>query len=311
MISQELFYKSINENIKDPYTTRDKKIWFKQIPIDKQITFEKYEEKCSIQILSHMNEHGEMITLFPTSELIKTNETIKMKEIQQQKQIKEKKEQQNELKFTVRYKHHYNSESEEQPPSLLEMLQNEIPSENKQQVINKKLMDKHREIMYKWTKCKTCQLIERLSITQFNPMNLNADISGKHNISITIFTKDGYAFGFFESRQLPYISNNPLFSTGKGNHFVYSLENPKKIPFRMKKKGMFSTQKDFICLYPNSEKKILFLVGNLCYVTMKGNGNFISQYISSTYICDKGYEYLDFVGGDTFEVDSVVTHKWS
>ena len=171
-------------------------------------------------------------------------------------------------------------------------------------------MEKHKEIMIKWTKYKNYQQIERLSLTHFSPMNLNAEISGKQNISLTIITKDGYVFGCFDSRQMPYISSTRMFSTGKGNHFIYSLENPKNIPFRLKKRTKLHTQKEFICLYPNSEKEVLFLIANFGYISLKGKGQFMNQYINSNYVSDKGYEYTDLVGKDCFEVDSILIHKW-
>ncbi|KAL7717406.1 TLDc domain-containing protein [Entamoeba marina] len=142
--------------------------------------------------------------------------------------------------------------------------------------------------------------------------NINSKICGLRNLMILIITRDGYAFGTFNSKKVPHPKDKYVYIKYDKKYFVFSLRNPSSTnptQFKIKHK------KKSLCIWPNNElqycitTKRFFRIKRLEEDEDGADSYFIDKF--STHYVDLNKDgYYIFANSTTFNVHRMVGVRW-
>ena len=178
------------------------------------------------------------------------------------------------------------------------------------------ILDVHRETLKDWIQCKTITLKRVFDGHTLNISSFQETIGGESNIIILIVTKNSESFGLFESRKIPKAPDNPqskmLFSKGKGEHFLFSLDNATTILFRVDQKvGKIGKTLDFksrrfigLASENGSERSLLY-VNHFCLIQQTGNGLLLTNNFAKEFDVKEGSGMEDILNEYYFRVQCI------
>ncbi|KAL7717045.1 TLDc domain-containing protein [Entamoeba marina] len=141
--------------------------------------------------------------------------------------------------------------------------------------------------------------------------NINSKICGLHNVMILIITRDGYAFGTFNSKKIPHPKNNYVYIKYDKKYFVFSLRNPSSTnPTQFKVRH----KKKSLCIWPNNELQYCITTKRCFRVKQHEEEDTVHSYFldkfSTHYVDPNKHGYYIFANSTAFDVHKIVGVRW-
>ena len=161
----------------------------------------------------------------------------------------------------------------------------------------------YKETLKLWTSFPNFTEQYSANFESFNKTNFIKTLKEKSNLLFVFVTDKGYSFGVFESRQFPQPlqTSEPVYTTGSGNHFIFSLNNDVNQQFKVERKSQnfvldLFDKKEFCGVYSQQNKDLIFEIFGFIKITLAFQANFMTNDYIKVYNDTSSGKLKRFVG---------------